>query len=138
MSTYQYQPSVLVIDDSREVLCEVAAVMESAGYTCRCCTTGEEAFLSARCNPPDLIIADINLRGHSGATLCERLREELGLKAVAVMYLSDTQGPDIIRRRHTTGGTYSLRKPFDPDVLLELVEQALLALPFVETPADGS
>ena len=38
------------------------------------------------------------------------------------MYFSGTQTPDIIRR---SGATYSLRKPLDPDVLLELIDQAL-------------
>ena len=41
------------------------------------------------------------------------------------MFLSATQIPDIIRRSHDAGGAYHVRKPFDPDVLTELVDKAL-------------
>jgi CheY-like chemotaxis protein len=41
------------------------------------------------------------------------------------MFLSGAQIPDIIRRSHAAGGTYYLRKPFDPEVLVELVQKAL-------------
>jgi len=44
---------------------------------------------------------------------------------VPVMFLSGAQIPDIIRRSHAAGGTYYLRKPFDPEVLLELIQKAL-------------
>ncbi|MHB8901140.1 MAG: hypothetical protein ACYC6Y_20520, partial [Thermoguttaceae bacterium] len=47
------------------------------------------------------------------------------LKGVPVMFLSGAQIPDIIRRSHAVGGTYYLRKPFDPGVLVELVDKAL-------------
>jgi hypothetical protein len=41
------------------------------------------------------------------------------------MFLSGGQIPDIIRRQDHLGGTYYIRKPFDPNVLLELVDKAL-------------
>ena len=75
---------------------------------------------------PDLIICDMNLAGHSGATACEQLRSANGLDEVPLMFLSAAQSPDIIRRSNASGGTYYLRKPFDPKVLVELVEKALL------------
>jgi len=125
MNSTHPQALVLVIDDEPEVLREVAAVMEGAGYTCRCCTTEEGAVSLARSTPPDLIISDINLNGHSGLSLCERIKEDPGLQSVPVMVLSGAQIPDIIRRSHAAGGTYYLRKPFDPEVLLELADKAL-------------
>jgi DNA-binding NarL/FixJ family response regulator len=33
--------------------------------------------------------------------------------------------PDIVRRSHEAGAAYYLRKPFDPEVLIELVSKAL-------------
>lgn len=119
------QTLVLVIDDEPEVLGEVAAVLARADYDCHCCTTAQAAFEFAKTATPDLIVSDINLAGHSGLEMCERLKEEPALKDVPVMFLSGAQIPDIIRRSHAVGGTYYLRKPFDPDVLLELIEKAL-------------
>ncbi|MBI2479174.1 MAG: response regulator [Planctomycetia bacterium] len=48
-----------------------------------------------------------------------------GQEDVPVLFVSSAQMPDIIRRTHDAGGTYYLRKPFDPDVLIELVGKAL-------------
>ena len=124
MGNYR-QPVVLVIDDEAEVLGQVATVLNAAGYVCQCCDTAEAAIELARSNPPDLILSDINLHGHSGLELCEQIKQDPGLVEVPVMFLSGAQIPDIIRRSHAVGGSYYLRKPFDPEVLLELIQKAL-------------
>lgn len=116
---------ILVIDDEASVLGEVAAAVAPAGYICHGCTSAEAATEMARQISPDLVISDINLEGHSGLELCERIKKEPGLEEVPVMFLSGAQVPDIIRRSHAAGGVYYLRKPFDPEVLVELIEKAL-------------
>ena len=125
MNDYLQQPLILVIDDEPEVLGEVAAVLSGAGYACHCCGTAEAALQAARSTTPDLIISDINLDGQSGLELCEEIKRADALSDVPVMFLSGAKVPDIIRRSHAVGGTYYLRKPFDPDVLMELVDKAL-------------
>ncbi len=119
------KPLVLVIDDEVEVLGQVATVLNGAGYICHCCSTAEAAIDFARSTPPQLIISDINLHGHSGLQLCEQIKQDPALVEVPVMFLSGAQIPDIIRRSHAVGGSYYLRKPFDPEVLLELLQKAL-------------
>jgi CheY-like chemotaxis protein len=116
---------VLVIDDDPEVVAGLAKVLSSAGYVSHCCRDAESAIESVRQTAPDLIISDINLAGQSGLQLCERIKRDEGLLDVPFMFLSGAQIPDIIRRSHEAGGTYYLRKPFDPQVLLELVDKAL-------------
>jgi CheY-like chemotaxis protein len=116
---------VLVVDDEPDVLGEVAAILGGAGYRCHCCCNAEAAAEFVSSETPDLIISDINLAGRSGLEMCERIKENADFKEVPVMFLSGAQIPDIIRRSHAAGGTYYLRKPFDPEVLLELVDKAL-------------
>lgn len=119
------QPLVLVIDDEREVLDEVTAVLSRANFACCCCTTSEEAMAAVQATPPDLILCDVNLQGESGLELCEQITRLPGREEVPVMFLSGAQLPDIIRRSFVSGGIYCLRKPFDPDVLVELIDQAI-------------
>lgn len=119
------QPLVLLIDDEPRVLGDLVGVLTAAGYACRCCHTAASALEFARTAAPDLIISDINLNGQSGLELCEQIKEDVGLRSIPVMFLSGAQIPDIIRRSHAAGGTYYLRKPFDPHVLVELVDKAL-------------
>jgi len=125
MHTSHKKAMVLVIDDEPEVLGNVATVLSGAGYGCHCCSTAQSAIESARQSTPDLIISDINLGGESGLALCEQIKEDPTLKHVPVMFLSGAQIPDIIRRSHAAGGAYYLRKPFDPEVLVELADKAL-------------
>lgn len=125
MNDSQQQPLILVIDDEADVLGEVAAILAGAGFACHCSSTAEAAVQFARSTAPDLIISDINLDGRSGLELCEQIKQDEALRDVPVMFLSGAQIPDIIRRSHAVGGTYYLRKPFDPEVLVELVDKAL-------------
>jgi CheY-like chemotaxis protein len=77
---------------------------------------------------PDLIICDTHLGLQSGLELCDKIKAEPPLRDVPLMFLSASQMPDIIRRHHEAGGgAYHLRKPFDPDVLMKLVDRALWA-----------
>jgi DNA-binding NarL/FixJ family response regulator len=47
------------------------------------------------------------------------------LANVPVMFLSRLQTPDIIRRHDALGVSYYLRKPVDPGVLRELVDNVV-------------
>lgn len=124
-STSQDSPLVLVVDDEQSVLDEVAAALQADGFRCTLCTAPADALAKALVEPPELIISDINLHGHSGLEMCEEIKAHAELMDVPVMFLSGAQIPDIIRRSHAAGGTYYLRKPFDPEVLVELVHKAL-------------
>ena len=125
MHAQQEPPIILIVDDEQQVLDEVETVLSVAGYDCRCCTTAETAISLAKSIGPALIISDINLQGHSGLEMCEQIKQDPTMADVPVMFLSGAQIPDIIRRSHAVGGTYYLRKPFDPEVLVELVDKAL-------------
>ena len=134
MNDYLQQPLVLVIDDDPDVLGEVATALAHAGYASHCCGTVETAIQSARSTAPDLIICDTSLDGHSGLWLCQQIKQDDALRNVPVMFLSDGQSPDVIRRTHDIGGTYYLRKPFETDVLMELVDKALWTPELVRRP----
>ena len=116
---------VLVIEEKQEILQQVTSALASGNYSSCCCTTAEGALAAAEETPPDLIISATSLNGESGLELCERIKQHQGLETVPVMFLSGGQIPDIIRRHDQMGGSYYLRKPFDPDVLVELVDKAL-------------
>jgi CheY-like chemotaxis protein len=118
------QTMILVIDGEATSLEQIAGILAAAGHACQCAKDAAAAQECIERTTPDLIISDINLAGHSGLTLCEHLKQHFGLIDVPVMFLSAAQSPDIIRRSHTDGGTYYLRKPFDPRVLLELIAKA--------------
>jgi DNA-binding response OmpR family regulator len=117
------QINILAIDDHPEVLGEIARICNRIGYHCQRACDMNSASEAVQHVTPDLIIADINLSGHSGLALCDELKRRFDMEEVPVMFLSAMQTPDIIRRADSHGGTYYLRKPFDAPVFVELVEK---------------
>ena len=137
MYTLPQDPAViLVIDGDPLTLTGVAAVLDMAGYECHCARDAEAATKAVRSLPLDLIICDVNLEGQSGLELVQQLRQDYDKQDVPVLFVSSVQLPDIIRRTHDAGGTYYLRKPFDPDVLIELVGKALWMPHLVSSQID--
>ena len=119
------QATLLLVDDDSDLLDGLSLILKRAGYICHCAVSQAEALQVVHEVEVDLIISDINLAGQSGLVMCERLKQESIMKDMPVVFLSGASISDIIRRARAAGGTYYLRKPFDPEVLIELVEKAL-------------
>ncbi len=117
--------AILVIDNDPIQLTGTAAVLNMAGYECWCARDREAAMKAARTQPLDLILCDVQLGKESGLDLCRDLRTIPGCDDIPVMFASNSQLPDVIRRSSEMGSAYFLRKPFDPDVLIELVGKAM-------------
>lgn len=117
--------TILVIDDEPSAINDVAQALQMTDYMCQWATSAEMALDYVRRSPPDLVVSDIDLGQTSGLELYQQLRDCPGAGDVPVIFISGAQIPDIVRRAHTAGGVYFLRKPFDPDVLIELVDKAL-------------
>lgn len=116
---------ILTVDDDPGILTELKEVLVAEGHTCLAASCTETALAIAQEVTPDLIICDINLDGESGLDLCERIKAEPGTYDVPVMFLSGAPIPNVIQQAHAAGGVYYLRKPFDPTVLLDLVNRSL-------------
>lgn len=134
--TPQHPAVILVIDPDPLTLTGVAATLDMAGHECHCARDAEAALKAARSLHLDLIICDVNVGQDNGLELCRELRSEAGNEDVPVLFVSGAQLPDIIRRTHDAGGTYYLRKPFDPDVLIELVSKALWMPHLIKSRVD--
>lgn len=67
---------ILVVDDEREIVELVSALLEGEGYTVIPCYDGDEAMRKIRQTSFDLAVLDIMLPGHDGYELCRALRKE--------------------------------------------------------------
>jgi CheY-like chemotaxis protein len=116
---------ILLIDEDAQVLRELAATLNANAYRTRCCSNAADAYAAARDDRPDFIICDVVVQELGGLEICEQIKRDADLGELPVMFLSGNQIPDIIRRRSPFGGSYYLRKPIDPDVLLDLLARTL-------------
>jgi len=126
MYSMPQEPAViLVVDEDPLALMGMSATLDIEGYECHCAQDAEAALKAARNLNLDLIICDVSVAGQRGLELSHELRREHGNEEVPVLFVSSGTIPEVIRRKDDVGATYYLRKPLDPDVLLELVGKAL-------------
>ena len=116
---------ILLVDDDRQLVAEIAEGLEAAGHRCRRAHDIVSAREALALEVPDLIIADIDLGEDNGLAFCGEVRRQPELADVPVIVLSGAQIPNVVRRAKAAGGTFYLRKPYDNDVLIEVVDKAL-------------
>ena len=74
-SVSESKPTILVVDDEREIADLVALYLKNEGYETRVCYNGQEALGQIQAGPVDLAILDVMLPEISGFELCRRIRE---------------------------------------------------------------
>ena len=117
-----HQVNLLVVDSDPMARTLMQEVMISDGYTCRAVANAAAAIASAKERCPDLLICDMNLEDGTGVDLLKQMRP---LSQCPAILLSDSRDADMVRFARNGGATFFLAKPFDIDVLMELVDKAL-------------
>lgn len=117
--------SILVVDDD-EAMCQVLAErLTRQGYDLLVAHTGAEGLAKARIEQPRLILLDLRLPDMDGLAVCEELADGTETCDIPVIILSGMERPDIIRRSRAAGCHCYLRKPYDPNALLILIQHAM-------------
>lgn len=114
-------PTLLVVDDRRDVLLTHAKILEAAGYEVHSTSDPFEALRLSRQVVFDLVLTDIDMPGMGGFQLVRELREHApGLPAVMVSGYGDPGNlPDRCEFLH---------KPVEVESLLRMVRQSLHAV----------
>jgi len=115
---------ILVVDDDESILEVVQIVLESEGYAVQ--TAMNSAFLQQLASQPmlpDLILLDVLLSGEDGREISQQLKANARLQHIPVVMLSAHS--DASKMANAGGADAFLEKPFDVDVLLDMVQQYL-------------
>ena len=104
---------VLLVDDSRTIRQIVANALAEVGVSVIEAVDGLEAYtiLCNRLSSIDLVVTDIDMPCMNGTELCQRIRRELGLTDLPIVFFT---GSDQARRIEAfqSGATDCLVKPF--------------------------
>ena len=114
--------SVLVVDDERDIVKLLAALLEDEGYRVVSAFDGAQAWELANAQPPDLVISDVMMPRMNGFELVDRFRESGDALAGTPVILMSAATRDV-----PTVGVSFLPKPFDLDRMLSLVSTELAA-----------
>jgi len=112
-------PTILVVDDERNVRSTLKGVLEDEGYRVRAVSSGEEALKAATRTNPDLILLDIWLPGMDGLEVLEKLGES-GNDAMVVM-ISGHGSVETAVRATKLGAFDFIEKPLSLDRVLLVV-----------------
>jgi CheY-like chemotaxis protein len=105
-------PTILVVDDDREIRELIAEVLALDGYRVTTAPNGKVALEQAREDPPDVIVLDLMMPVMCGWEFLEALRQDPSLAPIPVIV--DTASPD----SQVEGAAAILRKPFEVGALL--------------------
>jgi len=116
---------ILIVDDDDAMVDLLGQRLGRQGFEVLVAASGEEGLAIARDRRPDLVVLDLRLPDADGFSICQELADSIETGSIPVIILSGMERPDIIRRSRAAGCQYFVRKPYDPNALLILVEHAI-------------
>lgn len=116
---------ILVIEDNREMLENIAEMLELFGYTVIKAPTAGTGVGHAKKDKPDLIICDIMLPDFDGYEVLQKLEENDATRGIPFIFLTAKAEKSEIRKGMNMGADDYLTKPFDKTDLINAVEARL-------------
>ena len=123
------QPHVLVVDDDPVIVRLLELNFRLGGFRVSTAGRGDQAVEMAVASEPDAIVIDVSMPGIDGYEACRRLREEHGLTDLPVVLLTAHTHDEDHDRGAALGIVAYMTKPFDPEVLVATVRDALAGAP---------
>ena len=112
---------ILLVEDNVDSAQTLALVLERMGHAVQLAFDGRAALEAARRDPPELILADIDLPGFDGFTLARRLREDPRFRHVPMIALTGFGQEADRGQAHRAGFDHHLIKPADIGALQSLL-----------------
>jgi CheY-like chemotaxis protein len=118
---------ILVIDDEAVLSHIVRVTLESRGHEVLTADDGSRGFASAQRQAPDAIVLDLMMPVMDGFAVLEALRGDERTESVPVIVLSAVGTDDTEQRCYRLGAKAFMRKPFESDLLVGVLEDFITA-----------
>lgn len=121
-------PLVVVVDDERDIADMVCEFLDGEGFRSACAYDGESGLETILSRRPDAVIMDVKMPGMDGTEVVRRLRANpnAALAKTPVIILTATRVVEDLQNKFRELGVFLwMDKPFDPDVLIQSVREAI-------------
>lgn len=126
MSGNQAPKTILVIDDTPDILKVLKRQLEHWGFRALVASSGEEGLAMAQAEHPDLILLDILMPRMKGREACTRLKANPATAGIPVIFLTALGLADHIKAGLDLGAEDYIIKPFKSADLKERIKICLL------------
>jgi DNA-binding response OmpR family regulator len=114
---------VLVVEDDKAINDVVCRFIRSAGYSVRGALDGISALRAVEERLPGIILLDLMLPDIDGFHICQQLKSKTSTNAVPVVIVTAMSDDESRTRGLACGAVAYLTKPYDPDLLITLIER---------------
>jgi len=113
---------VLVVDDERDTVMTLGALLRSEGIDVRLASGGMQVPQAVAQFQPDAVLLDLEMPDHSGLNVAQELRQCYGQRCPVLIAVTGRSTEADRERSATSGFRHHVAKPYDPDALLKLVQ----------------
>ncbi|PIK15341.1 response regulator [Halobacteriovorax sp. JY17] len=103
---------VVVVEDDKTSARIVSSYVENMGSSVKWFDSGEKCFEFLKKDTADLLLVDYLMPKMNGAELTQKIRNELGLKELPIIFTSSTLEKEEILEFYRSGGNDYISKPF--------------------------
>jgi len=125
---------LLLVEDSLSMQTIVETAFAREGFEVMVAGDALDGLHKAQTLRPDIVLADASMPGLDGFQLCQRIRQSAGGRQVPVVLLTSGFAAYDQAKGDRAGVTTHLAKPFDPQVLLDMVKQLVPVAPHPASP----
>jgi DNA-binding response OmpR family regulator len=120
---------ILIVDDERDIVKALMIRLQANGYEVVTAFDGAQGVFMAHKEKPDLIILDIRMPAGDGFSVAERLKRSTHTFTIPVIFLTGSPEKDAEGRAMELGARFYIKKPYDPEELLDAVKRAIETVP---------
>jgi diguanylate cyclase (GGDEF)-like protein len=118
--------NILVVDDISDNLRVLSASLNEQGYQVRCVKNGAMALITAKKEPPNLILLDIEMPEMNGYEVCEKLKADESTRHIPVIFLSALDDVFDKVKAFSVGGVDYITKPFQIEEIVVRIQHQLI------------
>jgi DNA-binding response OmpR family regulator len=121
----EQKKKILIVDDERDILKALMIRLQVAGYEVVTAFDGAQGIFMAHKEQPDLIILDIRMPAGNGFSVAEKLKQSENTFSIPVIFLTGSPEKDSEQKAMKLGARFYIKKPYDPEELLDAIRRAL-------------
>lgn len=116
---------ILIVDDERDIVKALKIRLQHNAYDVVVAFDGAQGIFMAHKEKPSLIILDIRMPAGDGFSVAEKLKQSSQTERIPIIFLTGSPERNAEERAMELGARFYIKKPYDPEELLDAVRRAM-------------